>query len=77
MSKWFTPTAANFCGGFTKSQILEALQEARGAIAPTWAKAKKGELAAIAEQQIAGTGWLPEILWPPADDSAQEIENAA
>jgi hypothetical protein len=31
-----------------------------------WEKAKKADLAAIAEREIAPTGWLPDILRAPA-----------
>jgi hypothetical protein len=34
----------------------------RGATAPAWDKAKKADLAAIAERETTGTGWLPELL---------------
>jgi hypothetical protein len=46
-------------GRISKNAIIAALQEARGAVAPGWEKAKKCELAAIAEHEIEGTGWLP------------------
>jgi hypothetical protein len=32
------------------------------AIAPAWLKAKKADLAASAEREIARTGWLPVLL---------------
>jgi ParB family transcriptional regulator, chromosome partitioning protein len=62
MSKWFKPTAENYFGKVSKAQILEALREAKGSVAPAWADMKKADLAALAERQIAGTGWLPEPL---------------
>jgi ParB family chromosome partitioning protein len=62
MVKWFTPTAENYFGKITKDGILAALAGIKGAVAPAWAKAKKSELAVIAEREVAGTGWLPEIL---------------
>jgi ParB family transcriptional regulator, chromosome partitioning protein len=61
MTVWFTPTAENF-GRVSKAGIIEALKEARGTIAPAWKKARKSDLAAIAEREIAGTGWLPAPL---------------
>jgi ParB family chromosome partitioning protein len=76
MTKWFTPSAENYFRHVSKAQILAALQETKGEIAPAWHKSKKNELASIAERQIAGTGWLPEILRTP-DDSAQELKEAA
>lgn len=68
MSRWFTPTAENYFSRVSKAQILEALQAAKGEIAPAWTKAKKSELAAIAERTVVGTGWLPALL-RPADES--------
>jgi len=46
--------------------ILAALQEMKGATAPAWAKMKKSELAALAERELADTGWLPAPLKRPA-----------
>jgi ParB family chromosome partitioning protein len=62
MNAWFTPTAGNYFTKVSKTGILEALTEAKGDIAPAWNKAKKGELAVIAERQMAETGWLPVLL---------------
>lgn len=63
MATWFTPTAGNFFGTLTKDGIVEALREARdGGIAPAWLKAKKADLATIAEREVANTGWLPAPL---------------
>lgn len=59
MRQHFTPTAANYFGRVSKAQVIEALIEAKGTTAPAWSKAKKSELAAIAERELAGTGWLP------------------
>ena len=60
---WFKPTAENYFGRVSKPAILDALKEAKGgAVAPAWEKAKKGDLAAIAEREIDGTGWLPVPL---------------
>jgi ParB family chromosome partitioning protein len=62
MRSCFTPTAENYFGRVSKAGIIEALKEARGTVAPAWEKAKKSDLAAIAEREIAGTGWLPAPL---------------
>lgn len=63
MAAWFTPTAGNFFGRITKTGIVDALREVKGdAIAPAWLKAKKADLASIAEREVAGTGWLPAPL---------------
>jgi ParB family transcriptional regulator, chromosome partitioning protein len=63
MKAWFIPTADNYFSRVSKPQILDALAAARHQPpAPAWEKLKKAELAAIADREIAGTGWLPDIL---------------
>jgi ParB family chromosome partitioning protein len=77
MASHFTPTAANFFGRVSRDAILAALAEAKGASpAPAWAKMKKAELAALAERQVAGTGWLPAPLSivESADKISADIE---
>jgi hypothetical protein len=67
MGVWFTPTAGNFFGKLTKNAIVDALREVKGsAIAPAWRKAKKADLASIAEREIAKMGRLPASLRRPA-----------
>jgi len=65
MAKWFTPTAENYFGRVSKAQVLDALREVKGGITPAWESMKKADLAALAERQIAGTGWLPLPLRTP------------
>ncbi len=60
MRKWFTPTAENFFLRVPKSKIADALAEAGKPLTMNGLKRKKVELAAQAEAQLAGTGWLPE-----------------
>jgi ParB family chromosome partitioning protein len=62
MTAWFKPTAANYFSRISKDAILAVLQEAKGSTAPAWAKAKKADLAQIAERELAESGWLPELL---------------
>jgi ParB family chromosome partitioning protein len=63
MTQWFTPTAANFFSRVERSTIINALTEAKGVPAKrSWEKLKKSELAALAERELAGTGWLPQPL---------------
>lgn len=63
MKAWFTPTAENYFSRVSKAQVLGAIQEAKGnPPAPAWEKLKKAELAALAERETAGTGWLPDVL---------------
>jgi hypothetical protein len=61
----------------TKARILEAVREAKGSKAADWiAGLKKPEMAAAAEELLAGTGWLPELLLTKAvaADEVPEIE---
>ena len=63
MTEWFTPTADNYFGRVPRTEILSAITEAKGIPAKrSWEKLKKTELAALAEREIAGTGWLPKPL---------------
>lgn len=41
-----------------------------GSFAPGWAKMKKADLAALAEREIAGTGWLAAPV--RIDDAASQ-----
>lgn len=67
MAAWFTPDAANYFSRVSKPQVLDALKEGRNEPpAPAWEKLKKPELAALAERELAGKGWLPEVLRPAA-----------
>jgi ParB family chromosome partitioning protein len=62
MTKWFAPTADNFFSKVPKSRIAQALTEAGKPLTPEALKLKKVELATLAENEIRGTGWLPEAL---------------
>lgn len=65
MKAWFTPNAENYYTRVSKPQILEALTEGRSQPpAPAWDKLKKTELAQLAERELAGNGWLPQLLRP-------------
>jgi ParB family transcriptional regulator, chromosome partitioning protein len=67
MKAWFTPSAENYFGKVNKPQILDAIREVKQQPpAPAWEKLKKAELAQEAERQLAGSGWLPELLRPAA-----------
>lgn len=63
MAQWFTPTADNYFRRIGRPEIIAAITEAKQV--PTkrsWDKLKKAELAAFAEREVAGTGWLPQPL---------------
>jgi len=67
LKAWFTPSAENYFSRVSKPQILDAIREAKGQPpAPAWEKLKKAELAQEAERQLAGSGWMPELLRPAA-----------
>jgi len=61
--QWFTPTAENFFKRVGRQTIVNAIQEATGKPSKrSWEKYKKSELAALAERETAGKGWLPQPL---------------
>ena len=63
MTEWFTPTADNYFQRVSRPQIVAAITEATNRPAKhTWDKLKKSELAALAERETAGTGWLPKPI---------------
>ena len=77
MTDWFSPNAGNLFGRITRDGIIEALREAKNVpAAPGWFKLKKTDLAALAERQVAGTGWLPPAL-RPADSKPLDGADAA
>ena len=71
------PTADSYLGRVTKARILEAAREAKSEkAADRIAGLKKPDMVAAAEELLAGTGWLPEVLRTPAlaIDEAPEFE---
>lgn len=63
MTAWFTPTARNYFSRVSRTEILSALAEAKGMPAKrSWDKLKKSEFTALAEREIATSGWLPQPL---------------
>ncbi len=63
MREWFTPTATNYFTRVGRPEVVKAITEAKGIPAKrSWDKLKKAELAAFAEREVAGTGWLPEPI---------------
>jgi ParB family transcriptional regulator, chromosome partitioning protein len=63
MKQWFTPTAENFFKRVGRQTIVNAIKQATGKPSKrSWEKMRKSELAALAERETAGTGWLPPIL---------------
>lgn len=77
MAEWFTPDVDNYFGRINTAQIVAVLCEAKGVSpAPSWTKMKKAELAALAAREIAGTGWLPEVL-RARDPQSDELDELA
>jgi ParB family chromosome partitioning protein len=63
MTKWWRPTVANYFGHVSKDIVIDALTQA-GQVKPgeKLASAKKAELAALAEERMGPTTWLPTFL---------------
>jgi ParB family chromosome partitioning protein len=62
----WAPTVENFLGRVTKARILGAVRDACGARqAEVIEHLKKDEMAARAQELLAGSGWLPEPLRTP------------
>jgi ParB family chromosome partitioning protein len=76
MTAWFTPTASNYFVSISKPAIIDVLREIKGAAAPAWSGMKKTELAALAEREVAGTGWLPALLRAPIRAQAKTPQSA-
>jgi ParB family transcriptional regulator, chromosome partitioning protein len=69
------PTVENFLGRVTKARILGAVREARGnQAAQLIDHLKKDEMAAKAEELLAGSGWLPEPLRTPGRALPKPVE---
>lgn len=63
LREWWQPTKANFFGRITKDQITDALIEAEcTSAALDAAKMKKGDAAALAEEVVGQTRWVPDCL---------------
>ncbi len=66
MTAHWRPTARTYFGRVTKPHILAAVREAVSEeAADRMADMKKQDMAEAAEQLLAGTGWLPALLWTP------------
>lgn len=72
MAAWFVPTAANYFAKVNRAQVIDALREVKGSVAPAWSGMKKAHLAELAEREVAGTGWLPELLRGPSQATTAE-----
>lgn len=63
MTRYWTPTRASYFDHVSKARIVDvAMQAASPKIAFDLSKMKKGDAASSAEQRLAKSAWLPEIL---------------
>jgi ParB family chromosome partitioning protein len=63
MTRYWTPTCASYFDHVSKARIVDvAMQAASPKIAFDLSKMKKGDAAASAEQRLAKSSWLPEML---------------
>lgn len=77
MADHYVPDVPTYFGRVSSAQIVSALCEAKGTpAAPAWSRMKKAELAALAAREVAGTGWLPEVL-RARDPVPDELHDAA
>ena len=68
----WAPTVDTYLGRVTRARILTAVREARGEQAAQLIDhLKKPDMAKEAERLLAGTGWLPEVLRAPGDQSEE------
>ena len=54
LAAWFTPTAENYYGRISRTQILAAIDEAKGDHTSALAKLKEARLAVRAESLVTG-----------------------
>jgi ParB family transcriptional regulator, chromosome partitioning protein len=77
MAATWTPTVASYFGRASKERIVEAVAEGVSPEAATnIATMKKQAMAEAAEQRLAGTGWLPQLL-RTGTDAPPESRQAA
>ena len=70
--------AASYFGRVSKERIIEAVREGVSAeAAGNIAGMKKQAMAEAAEQRLAGTGWLPQLLRTTGPTSEPAAERAA
>ncbi|WP_429810023.1 ParB/RepB/Spo0J family partition protein [Ensifer sp. B1-9] len=73
----WAPTVDNYLGRVTKAHILQAVREAKGEqSAQLIDHLKKPDMAREAARLLEGSGWLPEVLRLPVDESPAEATAA-
>lgn len=66
----WTPMVDNYLGRVTKNHILQAVREAKGEQAAQLIDhLKKPDMAREAARLLDGSGWLPEVLRLPVDET--------
>ncbi|TPK95290.1 MULTISPECIES: ParB/RepB/Spo0J family partition protein [unclassified Mesorhizobium] len=76
MTAHWTPTVRTYLGRITKANILAAVGEAvSNEAAERLAALKKQPMAEVAEQLLAGTGWLPALLRTSEPATADDLLN--
>lgn len=74
----WTPTVDNYLGRVTKAHILQAVREAKGEQAAQLIDhLKKPDMAQEATRLLDGSGWLPEVLRLPVDETAAAAKGDA
>lgn len=69
MRQYWVATVASYFGRVSKAHILEAVREGYSPeAAERMAGLKKGPMADVAEEALAGKGWLPALLRRPEGD---------
>lgn len=73
---WWKPDAENLFSSLPKALIADFMQEMGGA-PEDWEKMKRSDLATVAAQKAAETGWLPDFMRTPAVSVPVENSEAA
>ena len=76
MTQYWSATGETYFRAVPKALIAQALGEVDAGKASEVEALKKGEAAALAEETVRGTGWLPPVLRRAAGGDAQGLESA-
>ncbi|MGX1074306.1 ParB family chromosome partitioning protein [Bradyrhizobium elkanii] len=78
MTSYWRPTARSYLGRVTKAGILVAVREGVGEeAAARLTDMKKADMAQVAEQLLAATGWLPSLLRTAALQGPTDLQSEA
>ena len=74
---WWQPTAENYFSKISKDQISDAVHDAGfSGRSRDLLKLKKGDAAALAEETLADTRWVPDWMTRPQATKAEDSTNA-